>query len=474
MSLKHFTGLIIMTSIYLSIAEAATLQVYQDKTLYNYTPTAKYIGFTRGVEAKCDGLRSVLVPLEICPTEARLCKDHEAVKKEEMRVESLQTQLQTLQTLASLPQPSMIDATNMIKAAREIGEEKSGLIHKQKEHRRILGVKMQHFSRQIPAESQALGLNIPCRSEVELTLPRTYVEFSTNYEADLAKKKEITVTQYLSIINRSGIDIEADDAMFYYHTAEQYLNPLHFNPWILSAYKPSSHKKKRIMQKNKMDTAIAPEDMISLSSASEASYKDAREYKLRGLKLPSTGVPMEVKVLEWKAPLECELRAYPFRVPYAFEVCSFKPKYQIDGNRWKLKKGDRIINDNATGEYYKGHYDLYVKIDKDLKIVRKPIVKKEKEAGIFGSTIQKKDGYSIEVINKSDKSKRVKLIERIPTSTTDKIEVKLIKVQSDSKIEYQKSKEGKIEIYLDLKPHERKKIDIWFSISHDKGLKVNY
>ena len=57
------------------------------------------------------------------------------------------------------------------------------------------------------------------------------------------------------------------------------------------------------------------------------SYEDAREYKIDDLLLPSTGVPVDIKVVQWKAPLSCEVRAYPYTQTKAFHICSFEPKF---------------------------------------------------------------------------------------------------------------------------------------------------
>ena len=54
-----------------------------------------------------------------------------------------------------------------------------------------------------------------------------------------------------------------------------------------------------------------------------------------------------------------------------------------------------MINENAVGEYRDGKYDLYTKVEEDIKIVRKPIVNKERETGIFGGTARKKDGFTL-------------------------------------------------------------------------------
>jgi hypothetical protein len=205
-----------------------------------------------------------------------------------------------------------------------------------------------------------------------------------------------------------------------------------------------------------------------------ASYVDAREYKIDALDLPSVGMPVDVPVTSWNAPLVCEIKAYPYRNTSAFNVCSFTPKYQIDSNRWKVRSGDVMLNESAVGLYSKGTYELYTNIDEDIKIERKRIVNKERETGIFGGTARKKDGFVLTLTNKSDKEKTLRLIERIPTSTSDEIEVKLLEISSNEKIDYKMLKEGKIEMEITLKPKESKKIEVLFEISYDKDLKIRY
>ena len=124
------------------------------------------------------------------------------------------------------------------------------------------------------------------------------------------------------------------------------------------------------------------------------------------------------------------IKAYPYLNTNAFEVCTFTPKHQIESNLWKIKSGKTIINDRGVGRYSKGKYELYTKKDEDIQIVRKSIVKNERETGIFGTTVRKKDGYVLTLTNKSDKNKTLTLIDRIPTSSNEAIKVKLLSVNS--------------------------------------------
>ena len=453
---------------------ASSLAVYQDHTFYNFTPKNNFIGFTQGVKAKCEGTTIPLSAKFDCPSNDRLCQLLTSLKHLEQKVQAVQANSKFLGQLASLPQPTTVDANGLIEAAKHMGIEQARLLAQERLLNEEVKIQQRKFQKQAPTK-EALETAQTCNKEIELTIPYGYVSFSTEYEANIQDEKEVTVTQYLSITNRSGIDIETDSAIFYYRSANQYVHPTHFRPWIVSKYEPRPQKvSKRAMAKSaRMDMAMMAEQREAVS-APVVSYEDAREYKIEKLVLPSTGVPLDVKVLTWKAALSCEVRSYPYSNTQAFHVCSFEPKYQIDSNQWKVKSSNEVINENAAGEYWHGKYDLYTKVEEDINIQRKPIVKKERETGIFGGTARKKDGFKLKLTNKSDKAKTLTLIEHIPTSTTEEIKSKLLSINSEKKVNYKILKDGKIEMKIALAPHETKKIEVLFEISYDKDLKVNY
>jgi hypothetical protein len=457
-----------------SLSYSATFDVYQDKSFYRYHPEGHFIGFAKGIEARCEDKPVRLERTLVCPDTQRLCGLYGERNDAEEKLMAVRFDKQALDTLITLPRPAAYDAKRAIETAHTIGAEKAALARQEKIRTVHFDLLSQKFAREVTADVP-LALSRTCKSELTLSIPRGLISFDTRYEGEI-KNKEITVTQSLSVSNRSGIDIEADQAMFHYRPARSYVNPVHFSPWIVSKYLPMP---KRVYKKNMM--RAAPEAMamdmvaaVAAPTAASVSYNDAREYKVSGLKLLSTGEPLDLRLLQWKAPLQCELRAYPYQWREAMEVCTFKPKYQIEKNRWKIKEDGKVINENAIGEYRNGVYALYLRTDPDIQIRRHPIVKKERESGIFGTTVKKKDGFVLKITNKSDKSKTLKIVERIPTSTTDEIKVKLLDVKSDRKISYKLGREGKIEIPLHLKAHQNVKIEIWFEISYDKDLKVSY
>lgn len=459
-------------------AYASSLAVYQDRTFYHFTPKSSFIGLSKNLKAKCEGTTLPILVGTACPSEDRLCQLLEKWKEAELRVKKVQANSKVLQTLISLPQPTTFEADSWIKAAKRLGEEQAKLeasFNILSEEEKTL---QREFQKQAPSK-QALHRLQACSEEIELTIPRGYVSFSTHYEADIVDEKEATVTQYLSVTNRSGIDIEAQNAMFYYRSAYQYLHPVHFRPWIIRKYQPRVPRpsKSAMAKKEAMDMAMMAEERMAPTvgmAAPAASYQDAREYKIENLSLPSSGLPLDVKVVSWNAVLSCDLRVYPYENTRAFHVCSFQPKYQIDANQWKIRTSGEMINENAVGEYREGKYDLYTKVDEDIKVERRPIVNKERETGIFGGTVRKKDGFVLTFVNKSDKAKEITVIERIPTSTTQEIKTKLLSITSKKIVDYKVRKDNQIEMKLTLEPNETKKIEVLFEISHDKEIKVSY
>jgi len=457
------------------VSYASSLAVYQDNTFYTYTPTTEFIGFTKGVSAKCEGSSIALNAMETCSPTDRFCKELQSLESVKQEVQVVDTNNKVLSHLLTLPQPTSLDAASWIESAKLISVEQAALNYKKETLVKQLNHKEQRFRKQAPSKVAQETVGV-CQKELALTLPRGNVSFTTSYEADM-DGKEVSVTQKLSIVNRSGVDIQADSAMFYYRMANQNVRPIHFSPWVVRKYEPRPQKKYKSVQRSMMveESAMMSDSVMGMvASAPVASYEDAREYKVTNLTVPSTGVPLEVEVLSWKAALDCEVKAYPYVNTKAFHVCSFTPKYQIDSNNWKVKSGSKVINERAVGEYRDGNYNLYTKVEDDIKIQRKAIVLKERETGIFGGTARKKDGFTLTLTNKSDKVKTLTLIERIPTSTTDEITSKLLSINSKTKVDYKMLKDGEIEMYLTLNANQTKKIDVLFEISYDQDLKVNY
>ena len=454
---------------------ASHLKVYQDKAYYKYQPKGVFLGFNKEITAVCEGQTMAVVQMIDCPKQERLCK---LLGEFEQAENSLQTNIQTtkvLQRLTALPRPDTIDAKHLISTSQIIAQKESQLMQEKDKLTQQRNKIKQKFFKQAPTK-EALQTQSVCPHQMTLTLAYGSVSFSTAYEATLVHN-EISVKQYLSVLNRSGIDIEANSADFYYTQAVQPIYPIDFKPWIVGEHKPSVRNVKKGIEAKYLRTQP---QRVSLQDHSTVqmplvTYQKAREYHIENITLPSTGTPLRLPLLSWKAPVSCEIKAYPYHKKKAFEVCTFEPKYPIEHNQWRVKSSTTLINEKARGEYVDGRYMLYTKPKEDIVIERKKVVRKEDTTGIFEQTQHKKDGFTVSVTNHSQESQSLTIIERIPTSTTQAIKVKLLQLSSNNKkVDYKLLEDGKIEIKLSLKSNEVKKITFEFEISYGKDIEIKY
>ena len=447
---------------------ASTLSVYQDRSIYSYLPATEFIGLTKNITAKCEGASVPLQVLQTCPSSQRLCSElYGKIETAEAQLHENSLETKLLDKLVILPKPDSFDAPKAIAAAKAVAKEQTRLFkEKEKLTQQIKQLKAE-LSRQTRA-SIPVGLKYPCKSMLSVEMPYGYISFETEYTATLLSDSQIEVKQNLAIRNRSGIDIEAQQASFFHRPSMQYLRPVHFRPWVVREGQP-------MPQRGMLRKTMVANDMAAATPAPaapmQAHYEQSREYTVKNLKLPSDGLKKKVPVMQWSAAAKCQTELYAYQNPHAYKVCSFTPKFQIEQHNWKVYQNGEIINEKALGEYADGRYKLYISNDQDIDVQRKPVVDKEKESGIFGGTIRKKDGFELTVTNKSNQPKTVHVTERIPTSATDKIKVRLLSVSGNS---YQLLKDGKIEMKVSLPPKSHKRIEVLFEISYDKDLKVMY
>jgi len=451
----------------------ANLELYQDQAIYKYESNSTFIGFSKGIKATCKDKNLELVYKLKCPNN-RLCKFYNNINNKQLFLNKIKENIQTINILISNRKIDSFDANMLLKNAQIIAQEKSTLKNKELKIKKVLQLQNQEFRKIITAK-EPLHLTKKCNGEIKLLIPYSYLNFRVVYEANI-NNKEITIKQNLSILNRSGIDIKVKDAKFYYRNLNEYIEPINFTPWIVKELKNRIlYKKTKRLDYDNMALNTKGSPKIAeqaIAPAPIGKYNDAREYSIKNLLLPTSNKPTKVKILEYKSNVDCKLKSYSYRNTNVFYICTFKPKFQIDTNSWQVKESNKLINKDAIGRYQNRYYELYTKIDKDILIKRKRVVAKENQSGIFGGTKRQKDGFLLNIINKSKKSKKIQIIERIPTSNTNKIEVKLLSVSKG--VNYILKKDGKITINLELKPKENKKIEILFEISYNKDLKIIY
>jgi uncharacterized protein (TIGR02231 family) len=133
--------------------------------------------------------------------------------------------------------------------------------------------------------------------------------------------------------------------------------------------------------------------------------------------------------------------------------------------------GKTFISEKRPGE----DFEIGLGADREIKVKREKIKDKIDET-FFGKmerqTIIRSMQFKITVENLKEKPAKVKLLDNIPVSRTDKIEVKDIKVSLEPKDRKYQDKEGVMLWELVLSPKAKQEINIEFVITYPKDMPI--
>ncbi len=164
--------------------------------------------------------------------------------------------------------------------------------------------------------------------------------------------------------------------------------------------------------------------------------------------------------------------AIPKVSPYTFLVCKSSPDKELLSGPLNVYFGGRFIGKTYLREKKVGE-DFYLNlgVDREVKVVREKSKDKVKET-FFGklprNTIVREFGFKIKIENLKDKSIKLKVLDNIPISRTDKIIVKDIKISPQPTKENYQGKEGLLLWELEMKPREKREINIEFIVGYPK------
>jgi len=449
--------------LFTSFTLSATLEVYQDKTFYTYRSSTTFIGLSHISEARCNGQTVPIVALRECKAETVSCRDFSDLETLREKYDRVKEHEAVLSAFLSSMKLGSVSGKSWLDASEALAQERADL----KQMLKNLAFDIDKTAARLKRQSnndRPVALELSCRSDIRLTFPSGAIRFSPHYRAEISGKT-VRITQELEVSNRSGVDIDADDARFYNDRASTYIRIPSFTPKILKDEPPVYFKQETRTQ--------MPVPMMKKATAvkmPEVKKIKSREYRLSALHLPSDGLAKRFELEHYEAPVECRNELHAYAARRAFLVCRFTPRSEIESGTWWVLKNEKVLNDHAPGRYEQDKYALYVEYVKHFKIERAPYVPKKKEDGFFETVIKKKDGTVLTVTNVSDKPDSLHIVERIPVSSSDKIHVKFLALKGAS--DYTLEKNGELSFDASFKPFESKTFEIVYEIEHPKDVRV--
>ncbi len=457
-------ALLIGFSSLIGVIDASTLNIYSNKSIYEYIPTDRYIGFASNIDIKCEGKSIDTFNDTECEKNNNLCKEYKTISNLTKELAQERYRINTLNTITKGLNINTLNANSIIDTSKVLAKEYVSLKESIKTESLKLKNHQQKF-KSMTTSAYPLYMESDCKRDFKITLPSSYVGAKFIQKATIDDKNLIKIERFISLYNRSGIDIIAKKANIHFQTYQTKTQIPHFSPWLLSA-------RTNIIYRQSKRLAIAPTAMPRIEThIGKALKKGFRDYSVSDLILPSDGKEYEHKIYTQSVPVVCEERAYTYLSPSVYNICSFKSSTPVEENSWEIitPKGNKIYTE---GRYEDGKYLLDTGIDESIKIRKNRLPSKDRKSGFFGSDIKKTDGYIITLANRTKESKSITLIDRIPYSKSDKIRVTLDSVSgAESK---KVTKYGKLTLRVNLKPLENRTVKVVFSMRYDKKLHPSY
>jgi uncharacterized protein (TIGR02231 family) len=166
----------------------------------------------------------------------------------------------------------------------------------------------------------------------------------------------------------------------------------------------------------------------------------------------------------------------PSMSPLVFLVCKTKADKELLSGALNVYFGGRYIGKTFLSEKKAGdEFEVSLGADRELK-VKKEKIKDKIDETFFGKierqTIVRAIGYKITMENIKDKAVKLKIIDNVPVSKTDKIEVKDLKISPEPIQTKYQDKEGVMLWEFNLNPGEKKEIAIEFVLTYPKDIPV--
>jgi len=166
--------------------------------------------------------------------------------------------------------------------------------------------------------------------------------------------------------------------------------------------------------------------------------------------------------------------AVPKRSPLTFLVCKTNADKELLSGPLNVYFGGRYIGKTHLSEKKAGEeFHLSLGADREVMVKREKVKDKVKET-YFGKiqrgTVVRELAYKIMVENMKDRSILLKVVDNIPVSRTDKIEVKELIMNPEPAQKNYRDKEGVMLWEYTLDPEQQQEINIEFVVAYPKGL----
>ncbi|HOX46245.1 MAG TPA: mucoidy inhibitor MuiA family protein [Myxococcota bacterium] len=249
-------------------------------------------------------------------------------------------------------------------------------------------------------------------------------------------------------------------------------------PIVIQGYK-AGEQKILVDAMEKREQLAGPGDTAAAAGPQSASFEDRGQSCMltmpRKASVQADGRPYWMPLDVVSADASAKLITIPRLKPYVFQVVQLKnpAAYPLLPGRLHAYRsgsyvGDTKLEYKAAGE----PMEVSLGLDEELRIERKPIEERDREAGALSTKKHIDRAYRFKLSNGSRGGVPVEIREGVPVSKTEEVEIEIVK--DDTSPGYQLDKHrGILSWVVDLKPGEKKELDLRYSIHLPEDWQVN-
>jgi uncharacterized protein (TIGR02231 family) len=229
--------------------------------------------------------------------------------------------------------------------------------------------------------------------------------------------------------------------------------------------------------KDEADFEQVPEEEATFAYARKEELPLSFEYKIpQMLDIESRNKETILPLFGKKLQGEFFYYAVPGKSPLTFLVCQASADKELLSGPLNVYFGGRFIGKTFLSEKKPGEdFNLNLGADREVKVKREKIKDKVKET-FFGqlerNTVVREMAFKMTLENLKDKPVKLKVLDTIPVSRTDKVNVKDISINPAPSEKNYQDREGVMLWEYQLKPGEKKEITIEFVVTYPKDLPV--
>ncbi len=247
--------------------------------------------------------------------------------------------------------------------------------------------------------------------------------------------------------------------------------------WILDVERPRKKAARAYLRKQAVE---APMEVAADKEEAKFLYAQKKELPLSFEYQMPQALNIQSKDKETLLPLfsktlkgEFFYLAVPKIKPLTFLVCSASADKELLNGPLNVYFSGRFIGKTFLSEKRAGEeFNMSLGADREVKVKREKIKDKIKET-FFGKierkTVIREMAFKITLENIKERPIRIKVVDSIPVSRTDKIEVKDLEITPAPVEKDYQDKEGVLLWEFQLKPGDKQEINMGFVVTYPKG-----